>query len=190
MSKNKPESPDSQNEDFGLFREVFGTVKPLRQDKVVPERQEKLKAKLQARPKSTLQERQRTASFAFSDLYQAALPQSGPMRFCRADVATHRLKQLRRGDYSPELILDMHGLNREAAKQELSALLHTAHKQLIDCVAVVHGIGSGVLKTALPHLLIQHPHVMAFHQAPLEYGGHGALLVLVETAEPDFNPFS
>ena len=75
------------------------------------------------------------------------------------------------------------------AKLELSALLHTAHKQLIDCIGVVHGIGSGVLKKALPHLLVQHPHVMAFHQAPLEYGGQGALLILVETAELESDPF-
>lgn len=188
MTTKKP-GPEQDSEDFSLFRQAFGSVKPLKQDKVAPDRQEKLKAKSRTTTKSTGQERQVTASFAFSDIYQAALPESGPMRYCREDVSSHLLKQLRRGDYYPELILDLHGLNREAAKHELSALLHTAHKQLIDCVGIVHGIGSGVLKTALPHLLIQHPHVMAFHQAPLEHGGQGALLVLVETAEPNFNPF-
>lgn len=186
MTTNKP---DQDSDDYNLFRQAFGSVKPLKQDKVAPDRKEKLKAKSRVNTKSTRLERQVTASFAFSDIYQAVLPDTGPMRYCREDVSTHLLKQLRRGDYSPDLILDLHGLNREAAKHELSALLHTAHKQLIDCVAIVHGIGSGVLKTALPHLLIQHPHVMAFHQAPLEHGGQGALLVLVETTEPDFNPF-
>ncbi|MWP27496.1 endonuclease SmrB, partial [Escherichia coli] len=29
----------------------------------------------------------------------------------------------------------------------------------------------------------QHPHVMAFHQAPKEYGGDAALLVLIEVEE-------
>ncbi|MCP4948084.1 MAG: endonuclease SmrB, partial [Aestuariibacter sp.] len=47
-----------------------------------------------------------------------------------------------------------------------------------------HGHGTGVLKQALPHYLIQHPQVRAFHQAPLEYGGQGALLVLLTVDSP------
>jgi len=84
------------------------------------------------------------------------------------------------GDYSPEMTLDLHGLTREMAKAELAALIHTARKELIDCVCVMHGFGQGVLKAALPHYLVQHPHVRAFHQAPLEYGGQAALLVLID----------
>jgi len=175
---------DPQDDDFALFRQTMGAVKPLEQDKVTPYKTLSPTPAQKARRREQAQQRQATASFAFSDIYQAALPEAGPMRYCRDNVSTHYLKQLRRGDYYPELILDLHGLTRETAKLELSALLHTAHKQLIDCVGVVHGIGSGVLKRALPHLLVQHPHVMAFHQAPLEHGGQGALLVLVETAEP------
>jgi DNA-nicking Smr family endonuclease len=44
----------------------------------------------------------------------------------------------------------------------------------------VHGIGSHILKNKVPHWLVQHPDVMAFHQAPLEWGGNGALLALIE----------
>ena len=102
------------------------------------------------------------------------------MRFCQEGESTHILKQLRRGDYSPEMTLDLHGLTREMAKAELAALIHTARKELIDCVCVMHGFGQGVLKAALPHYLVQHPHVRAFHQAPLEYGGKAALLVLID----------
>lgn len=181
------DKPSCDNDDdFALFRAAVGPVKRLTQDKVAPTKAQKLQAKASIRRPDTGSERQVSASFAFSDHYQTVLPDSGPMRYCRADAATHLLKQLRRGDYSPELILDLHGLTREAAKLELAALLHTAHKQMIECVAIVHGIGAGVLKQALPHLLVQHPHVLAFHQAPLEHGGQGALLVLVETAEPDW----
>ncbi|HFX4694346.1 TPA: Smr/MutS family protein, partial [Escherichia coli] len=39
------------------------------------------------------------------------------------------------------------------------------------------------LKQQTPLWLAQHPHVMAFHQAPKEYGGDAALLVLIEVDE-------
>ncbi len=44
----------------------------------------------------------------------------------------------------------------------------------------MHGVGKYVLKKQVPLWLAQHPDILAFHQAPLEFGGHGALLVLVE----------
>ncbi|MGO3798867.1 MAG: Smr/MutS family protein, partial [Vibrio casei] len=34
-----------------------------------------------------------------------------------------------------------------------------------------------------PLWLAQHPDVMAYHQAPLEFGGNGALLILLTTPE-------
>lgn len=174
-----------QDEDMALFREATAGIKPLKQDKVVkPRKSTVVKPLRSATTPDAHQRRQLDASFAFSDIYQASLPDTGPMRYCRPEEPTHSLKRLRRGDFYPELVLDLHGLTKENAKLEISALLYTARKELIDCVAIVHGIGAGILKGALPHYLVQHPHVIAFHQAPLEYGGQGALLVLVETLEP------
>lgn len=177
----KPDNDD----DLSLFRTAVTGITPLKQDTYQHKRRITPVKRLHSA--STPDHRQRRlldASFAFSDMYQASLPTEGPMRYCRPDEPSHSLKRLRRGDFYPELVLDLHGLNRDSTKQELSALLYTARKELIDCVAIVHGIGSGILKNALPHYLIQHPHVKAFHQAPLEYGGQGALLVLVETLDP------
>ena len=47
----------------------------------------------------------------------------------------------------------------------------------------MHGIGKYILKQKAPMWLAQHPDVMAFHQAPLEFGGAGALLVLIDIPE-------
>ena len=47
----------------------------------------------------------------------------------------------------------------------------------------MHGHGKHILKQQTPLWLAQHPHVMAFHQAPKEYGGDAALLVLIEVDE-------
>ena len=178
---NKQTPSSSVEEEAFSFADVMQGVTPMSQDKVEPDKQVELfKKSQQVKGKHLKHSKQLAASFNFSDMYQAALPQEGPMRFCQEGESTHILKQLRRGDYSPEMTLDLHGLTREMAKAELAALIHTARKELIDCVCVMHGFGQGVLKAALPHYLVQHPHVRAFHQAPLEYGGQAALLVLID----------
>ena len=179
-ASNRNDSISAEEETFS-FADAMQGITPLSQDKVEPDKQVELfKKSQQVKGKHLKHSKQLAASFDFSDMYQAALPQEGPMRFCQEGESTHILKQLRRGDYSPEMTLDLHGLTREMAKAELAALIHTARKDLIDCVCVMHGFGQGVLKAALPHYLVQHPHVRAFHQAPLEYGGKAALLVLID----------
>ena len=179
-ASNRNDSISAEEETFS-FADAMQGITPLSQDKVEPDKQVELfKKSQQVKGKHLKHSKQLAASFDFSDMYQAALPQEGPMRFCQEGESTHILKQLRRGDYSPEMTLDLHGLTREMAKAELAALIHTARKDLIDCVCVMHGFGQGVLKAALPHYLVQHPHVRAFHQAPPEYGGQAALLVLID----------
>ncbi len=163
------------SEERQLFKESIGKVKPITQDKIAPERRI---PKTSAKNKK-LMERQ-SAEFHFSDEFEPELPNIGPMKYVREDVDSFEAKNLRRGVYAPELILDLHGLDQHNAKREIAALLKACHKEHARCVCIVHGIGGRILKTKTPHWLVQHPDVMAFHQAPLEYGGDGALLVLVD----------
>lgn len=162
-----------------LFRAEVAGIKPLKQDKIPLSRQ-------QAKQKTALashhqpQIRQAAASFAFSDGFQAHFSDIGPLKWIREGHDSHQLKQLRRGDFVPDLLLDLHGLQREQAKLEVAALIETAHKQHVHCVCIMHGIGSHVLKQAVPSWLVQHPAVVGFHQAPLEWGGQGALLILID----------
>lgn len=44
------------------------------------------------------------------------------MKYVRPDVSHFEAKKLRRGDYSPELFLDLHGLTQLQAKQELGGV--------------------------------------------------------------------
>lgn len=167
-----------------LFREAMRGVKKIKQDQVNPERRRSAQRQFKrAVDKDSVHSRQVAADFNFSDMFEARLPDEGPVRYCRDGEPTHTLKRLRRGDFYPELVLDLHGLTKALAKAELGALIHAARKEHIDCVSVMHGIGQGILKRALPHYLIQHPHVRAFHQAPMEYGGQAALLVLIDTGD-------
>lgn len=175
-------------EEIALFRQQIGRVKPIKQDKIQPQSPPSKKKTLEVRLNRTNQRdealrsaRQAAASFQFSDGFEAWFDPSLPVKYVRPGIDTHEVKRLRRGDYPPDLILDLHGLKRDEAKLEIAALLYTARKQHCSCVCIVHGIGGHVLKRHVPNWLIQHPDVLAFHQATLEWGGNGALLVLLQT---------
>jgi len=149
-------------------------VKPMNQDKV------ELKKPKAAKKKQHKDKQQKQAEFYFSDGFVPHLNDEGPMRYCREDIEKYELKKLRRGDYFPDLVLDLHGLNQSEAKSEILALFKECKKRHIQCCCIVHGIGGGTLKTRTPYWIAQYPELLAFHQAPLEWGGQGALLVLLD----------
>ncbi len=168
----KPNHLDS--DDLDLFRDSMADVRPMGQDRVVHKRPQPQRKKVQT------QQARREADHFFSDTYQPVLPEDGPMRYVRDDSASYEMKKLRRGDYTPELLLDLHGYTQAEARHELIALIKACQRQQVPCASVMHGLGTGVLKRQVPAWLAQHPDVIAFHQAPLEWGGNGALLVLVD----------
>ena len=167
------------NEDKKLFKSAIGQVKTMSQDKThfFNSSDSSFKNK-DIRKKTT--DKKKVAEFHFSDEFEPDLNKQGPMKYVREGVDSFEAKNLRRGRYTPDLILDLHGLDRLKAKQEIAALLYACQKEHAQCVCIVHGLGSHVLKNKVPHWLVQHPDVMAFHQAPLAWGGNGAILVLVE----------
>lgn len=162
-------------QDKQLFQQAIGSIKPMVQDKVVHAK--KFTSQIKRKSDDIVKQ---TAQFHFSDEFEPLLNQQGPVKYVRADVDSFEAKNLRRGQYAPDLILDLHGLDQQQSKQEIAALLYACQKEHAQCVCIVHGIGSRILKNKVPHWLVQHPDVMAFHQAPLEWGGNGALLVLIE----------
>ncbi|WP_435277035.1 endonuclease SmrB [Psychrobium sp. nBUS_13] len=156
-------------------------IKPLNQDKVNLRQPKSLRVRGHKD-----KQQQKQAEFYFSDGYVPHLNDEGPMRYCRDDVETYELKKLRRGDYVPELVLDLHGLNQNEAKMEILAMFKECKKSQIECCVIVHGVSGGTLKARTPYWIAQYPELLAFHQAPLEWGGQGALIVLLDI-EPDEN---
>ena len=94
-------------------------------------------------------------------------------------------RKLRRGDWSIQRQLDLHGLRRDEAREQLAFFIREAQQQGIRCVRVVHGKGLGspgkapVLKSRVHSWLAQMKAVLAFVQAKPADGGAGALLVLL-----------
>jgi len=183
MSKKDTDFNDNNDfdadDDFAMFRDAVKGVKKFEQDTIVQQPNRNAKQK-------EIRKEGRQASdsnFYFSDEFVPLLSEDGPTRYARDDVSKYEVKRLRRGVYVPDVFLDMHGMTQQEAKRELGAMIAYCIKEGIHCACVQHGIGKHILKQKVPLWLAQHPDVMAFHQAPLEFGGNGALLVLLSVPD-------
>ena len=163
-------------EAISLFRAEMKGVKPLKQDTFVAARPHKKKALATIKE----QREQQDTLFYFSDEYEPLLDEESAVKYLRENEDSHLLKQLRRGDFSTEIFLDLHGLTREQAKLELAALIQTCEKEHLYCASVMTGYGTYTLKRQIPRWLVQHPKVRALHQAPKEWGGEAAILILID----------
>ena len=107
------------------------------------------------------------------------------LSFRRPGMGPDVVRKLRRGNWSIQRHLDLHGFRREDARNVLGAFLREASKAGLRCVRVVHGKGLGspgktpVLKGRVQSWLIQKQEVLAFVQARPAEGGAGALVVLL-----------
>lgn len=121
--------------------------------------------------------------FHFSDEYEPLIDFEQTLSFVKPGHSSYLAKLLRRGELPPDIVLDLHGYNKETAKRDLADLISTCQAEQILCACVIHGVGGGILKRKVPHYLLQHPEVIALHQAPLEWGGQGAILFIVDLGE-------
>lgn len=177
ITHNKSDK-DNLDDDFSLFRdEVKGVKSCVR----IP--YPRTKQKSQAKEIRRTEREASDNDFYFSDEFMPHLTDEGPTRYARSDVSKYEVKRLRRGVYVPDVFLDMHGMTQQEAKRELGAMIAYCLKENVHCACVQHGIGKHILKQNVPLWLAQHPDVLAFHQAPLEFGGDGALLVLLSIPE-------
>ncbi len=124
---------------------------------------------------------------AISDEFnvESLLDTDEALSFRRPGMGPDVIRKLRRGGWSIQGQIDLHGLRREDAREALSQFIRDAHKAGWRCVRVVHGKGLGspgktpVLKGRVQSWLIQKNEVLAFVQAQPAQGGAGALVVLL-----------
>jgi hypothetical protein len=88
---------------------------------------------------------QRVLLESLSDEFDAStlLDVDDALSFRRPGIGTDVTRKLRKGHWSIQRELDLHGLRSDAARELLGAFIRDAHKQGIRCVRVVHGKGLG-----------------------------------------------
>jgi len=169
--------------DRDLFIKAAGAVQPI------PDKRRVLHKKEQIMPLAMQYQRDEKAVLkeAISDEFDVAtlLDTDEHLSFRRPGIGTDVTRKLRRGDWSIQRQIDLHGLRRDDAREALSHFIREAHKHGIRCVRVVHGKGLGspgkapVLKSRVHSWLVQKNEVLAFVQAKPADGGAGALVVLL-----------
>lgn len=108
------------------------------------------------------------------------------LSFRRPGLSADVVARLRRGQWAIQAQIDLHGLRRDEAREQLAAFVRQALQRSQRCVRVVHGKGLGspggepVLKGKVQRWLAQCAEVIAFTQATRAQGGAGALVVLLE----------
>ena len=177
MSRSTP--PD--DDDAALFREAIGAVRRMREAPAPPR-------KAPPRPAARMAERdERDARSEFQRGLDALdLLSAGDVLSHRRDPLSPRAFQLlKRGQFSVQDELDLHGATALQAEGLLRRFLADAHAHDHGCVRVIHGKGqrsdseAPVLKNLVDRTLRQRADVMAFHSAPPTQGGTGAVLVLL-----------
>ncbi|MFN7571841.1 MAG: Smr/MutS family protein [Betaproteobacteria bacterium] len=119
----------------------------------------------------------------------ALLDTDDSLSWRRPGIGPDVLRRLRRGAWSIQSQIDLHGCRVDEARSALADFLRDAVKRGLRCVRVVHGKGLGskdrvpVLKTKVRGWLVQREEVIAFCQARPAEGGAGALIVLLRPGE-------
>ena len=112
------------------------------------------------------------------------------LSFRRPGIGPDVVARLRRGHWALQGQLDLHGLNRDQAREALAGYVREAQRRGMRCIRVVHGKGHGspgrqsVLKAKVQRWLAQRTEVIAFAQATGPQGGAGALMVLLAGSSP------
>lgn len=107
------------------------------------------------------------------------------LSYRRPGVGEDITRRLRKGDWTVQDQIDLHGLRVDEARAAMGAFFNNAIKRELRCLRVIHGKGLGsvmktpVLKAKVMRWLAQREEVIAFCQARPNDGGAGALIVLL-----------
>lgn len=166
-----------------LFARAVGPVRPIADTGRAPQHT----PGVEPRPVQRVRDEQAALQESLSDEFDVStlLDVDDQMSFRRPGVGPDVTRKLRRGDWTIQGQIDLHGLRSEEAREALAQFVREAWRAGWRCVRVVHGKGLGspgktpVLKAKVQRWLVQKNEIIAFVQArPLD-GGAGALVVLL-----------
>lgn len=180
MTRGQPLSP----EDLAAFHAAVAGATPLR----------KLDRVSFDAPKPSPRPRQRELDEAavIAELLHTPLAiddwldLGGADSFLRSGLPRTLLRDLRRGRWSIQDHLDLHGLNRHEAHAQVALFLATSLAAGKRCLRIVHGRGNGspgreaILRQLVKVWLSRCKDVLAFCHAPPSDGGDGAMWVLLK----------
>ena len=186
LAREEAERQAQLDRERRLFALAVGPITPLRpQRRFVPRPQA-----LPAEPRQREADEAEVLRQALSDGFDVdtLLETDEELSYRRTGIPNTVLNRLRRGHWSLQAQLDLHGLRRDEARLAVAEFLHLCQVRGQRCVRIVHGKGlrSGprgpVLKKAVNLILRKNAAVVAFCSARPVDGGTGAMYVLLSDA--------
>lgn len=173
------------DEDDALFAEAMAGVQVLAQTRLPPAPVYREPVPLSEREREVIRELDALVNGdAPFDLTHSDEFMSG----CVPGLDPRVLRRLRKGEFTPQADLDLHGSDAETARVLVEEFIVAAHARGLRCLRIVHGRGKRspngepVLRPALPRWLARGPArliVLAYTSAPQHDGGTGASYVLL-----------
>ena len=174
---------NEQNDDKDLFKSLYGDIERVEDDRVSEWRQ---KPRTRHRQQSTPANRDSADISPWPELDHAETTDTGSVIYRANGVQDKLIKKLRRGQLRSQASIDLHGMTRAVALQELQGFIEACQSRGIHCIHVVHGKGlqsdggKAVLKPSVAIWLKQMSAVLAYCPAQISDGGDGALYVLLK----------
>ena len=180
MSDNDKSNKANPTESFA---DLMSSTKRLKSDRVAPYRK-----KIEPIAHQRIADDQRVMEELLESSDEETNFFSGDeLKFLRDGYPPHILKKLRRGDYSIQEELDLHGLFADEAKSLVHGFINECARENITAVRIVHGKGlhsrdkKPVLKNLILGWLKKNQFVIAVCSTPANDGSTGAVYVLINT---------
>lgn len=175
----------TRHEDDEAFRDAMAGVLPLDPNRRTPQPVYREPVPLSAREREVMRE--------LDALVNGELPfdvrhSDELLEGCVPGLDPRVLRRLRKGEFTPQADLDLHGTDAATARGLVETLVVESHARGLRCLRVVHGRGrrspngEAVLKPSLPRWLERGPArriVLAYTSAPPSDGGAGATYILL-----------
>jgi DNA-nicking Smr family endonuclease len=176
------QSAEAAEDDESLFLNAFADVSPLHPGQAAPHRAKAHAAKQQKDDEEMRVFMQAVEALRMDVRFSDQMPeQEAPQ------PPVNRLRQLRRGGIRIDLQLDLHGLTKDEAIENLDRFVKGAYNRGQKGVLVITGKGNNspgepVLKLAVAGWLKESGKTMVseFVAAPRDMGGSGAFVVFLK----------
>jgi len=179
MRKTAP--PPISIADHELFVQSIGKVRPVKQAPQAVSKPQPPPEPVQ----SQLDEARVPQELIDSAIDPALIEVGEELSYLKDGHSPQLLRDLKRGRYSIADEIDLHQMTAAVAQEAVAAFLADSKRAGLYCVKIIHGKGlrsrneGPVLKRLVDRLLRRRADVLAFASAKPEYGGTGAVLVLL-----------
>jgi DNA-nicking Smr family endonuclease len=178
-------------EEANVFRGSLGGVKPIpKSDRYVAPMAAIPVRGATSKPRTPEEDNAAVMRESLSDQFDVdgLLEDDPTLSYSAPGVGPDVVRKLRKRHWPVQDELDLHGMTRDTARDQVGDFLRRAMKRGLRCVRVIHGKGYGsargepVLRSMVHSWLVQKDEVVAFCVANKGDGGHGALIVLLRPA--------